>query len=176
MSTAYPHAVDVFPDRHDGPTSVIRAGHINDLQDAITAVQETLGVNPANGSASVADRLSQMGVIHATADQPLSSPLAVTFTETGHVRPISAFDPADAGQLVMVTWTAAAEAGDEVALITGGSLPWPAGGLTPGQALYLRDAGQLSPLPPIGAAFLQIIAVALEPDLAWVAPQALILM
>lgn len=56
MTTAYPGAVDVFTTR--AAQGVIASSHINDLQDAVAAVQAALGVNPKGSAATVAARIA----------------------------------------------------------------------------------------------------------------------
>jgi hypothetical protein len=46
MASNYPGGLDTFTARSDGPGQVILAAHINALQDAVTAVETALGVNP----------------------------------------------------------------------------------------------------------------------------------
>jgi len=46
MSTSYPEAIDQFTTKTDG-VSVVAAADINDLQDAVVAIQTALGPNPA---------------------------------------------------------------------------------------------------------------------------------
>lgn len=46
MSSSYPGGLDSFPARSNGPGDTIDASHINALQDAVTAIETALGVNP----------------------------------------------------------------------------------------------------------------------------------
>lgn len=175
MSSAYPGAVDVFPPRHDGPTSVIHAGHINDLQEAVVAIQETLGVDPAGTASSVAERLSTGTSLLVAAETPLSAPRAVTFSDAGSVRYLDAVDPDDVGRLPLVTIQAAAAAGDMVRVVSSGAVPWPMSGLTRGQSLFLGRNGRLMTNQPMSVAYTQIIAYALDADTIFVDPQQPIL-
>ncbi|WP_088319499.1 hypothetical protein [Kineosporia sp. R_H_3] len=54
----YPNDVDTFTVKTEGPDQTIRASHINDLQDAVVAVQTELGGNPSGSSPTVAARLA----------------------------------------------------------------------------------------------------------------------
>lgn len=60
-TSLFPHLIDVFipkidtTDGEDG--DVILAEHVNLIQDAITAIETTLGTNPEGGEANVAQRL-----------------------------------------------------------------------------------------------------------------------
>jgi len=56
--TVYPAAIDDFPQRVDGPDQWIRAEHVNFMQDAITAIEEILGVNPQGAYSTVSDRIA----------------------------------------------------------------------------------------------------------------------
>lgn len=68
--TVYPMAIDAFPVRVDGPDQWIRAEHINFLQDAITAVEEILGVNPQGAYSTVSDRIAAAGGLASLEDDP----------------------------------------------------------------------------------------------------------
>lgn len=174
MST-YPAGVDTFTTHTDGPNSVIYAAHVNALQDAVVAIEETLGANPQGGAGTVADRLAGAQLLTATAETALSSPRAVTFSEAGSVRYLDAADVADVGRLPLVTMQSAAGAGATVNLVGQGPTSWPAGGLTPGDPLFLGRFGTLMRLQPISVAFTQIIAYALDTNSIYVDPQPPIL-
>ena len=64
MSTSYPGALDNYTPKVDG-VDTVAAAHLNDLQDAVRAVEQVLGTNPAGSYASVgaglADKLSRAG-------------------------------------------------------------------------------------------------------------------
>lgn len=61
MSSLYPKYQDVFTvkrnEQGDGNGDHVMAEHINDLQDAIISVQETLGTDPQGTSQTVSDRV-----------------------------------------------------------------------------------------------------------------------
>lgn len=56
--TSYPAAIDVFPIRQDGPDQWIFAAHMNYVQDAIAAIEATLGINPQGSSPTVNERIA----------------------------------------------------------------------------------------------------------------------
>lgn len=67
MASSYPAALDTFPAHVDGtspqdarPEAVLTAAEVNKIQDAISAVQAEMGVNPSAGSATVAERLASL--------------------------------------------------------------------------------------------------------------------
>lgn len=64
MSTNYPGALDSYADKVDG-VDTVSAAHVNDLQDAVEAIETALGTNPASGFTSVgaglAAKLSKSG-------------------------------------------------------------------------------------------------------------------
>lgn len=58
MSTSYPGAVDSFPARSNGQT--IQAAHVQNLQDAVAAIETELGTNPSGAATSVASSLLEI--------------------------------------------------------------------------------------------------------------------
>ncbi|GLY32126.1 hypothetical protein [Kineosporia sp. NBRC 101731] len=173
MVSQYPAAFDAFPVRADGDT--IFAGHVDALQDAVVAIQETLGVNPQGASGSLAERLATGTTLLVTAETPLSAPRAVTFNEAGTVRYLDASDPDDVGRLPLVTIQAAAAAGDFVRVVSQGAVPWPSSGLARGSSLFLGRSGRLMTNQPMNVAYTQIVAYALDADTIYVDPQQPIL-
>ena len=61
MTAAYPTNIKVFP-THVDFTEVIIAKHVNDLQDEVVAIQNTLGTNPQNPPffSTVKDRITNL--------------------------------------------------------------------------------------------------------------------
>ncbi len=57
MSTSYPEAIDQFTTKTDG-VSVVAAADINNLQDAVVAIQTALGPNPAPPPPAFSDSIS----------------------------------------------------------------------------------------------------------------------
>lgn len=73
MSSVYPGSLDSFTPKTDGVDYNL-AAHINDLQDAVEAIETELGVNPAGSEADVKTRLDNMtvdvgAIIHAATDK-----------------------------------------------------------------------------------------------------------
>lgn len=66
MATNYPGGTDVFSTHVTN--EVIAPSHVNNLQDAVAALQSTLGVNPQGSSATVAARLAAGGAGVSTAN------------------------------------------------------------------------------------------------------------
>lgn len=60
MSTSYPQAVDQFTPKVDG-VSLVAAADLNDLQDAVVAIQTALGPNPAPAPPAFSD-----SILHVT--------------------------------------------------------------------------------------------------------------
>lgn len=58
--TLYPGALDEFPTRLDGPDQWIRAEHLNLTQDAITAIEVTLGIDPQSSFGTVSARIAAL--------------------------------------------------------------------------------------------------------------------
>lgn len=56
----YPDGFDSFPVHSDGVGEVIHASTLNNLQDAIAAIQAALGLNPQGTHGTVADRLKNL--------------------------------------------------------------------------------------------------------------------
>jgi hypothetical protein len=56
MATNYPDAIDTYAAKVDGVTDVM-ASHINDLQDAVEAIETELGTDPAGSFTDVKTRL-----------------------------------------------------------------------------------------------------------------------
>lgn len=54
MASSYPAAPDAFESKQDGAGHYVYASYFNDLQNAISAVQATLGVNPQGTHSDVA--------------------------------------------------------------------------------------------------------------------------
>ena len=61
MSTVYPSAVDSYTTKVNG-VDTPDAAHVNNLQDAVVAIETELGVDPAGSSATVSARLGILGV------------------------------------------------------------------------------------------------------------------
>lgn len=65
MATSYPGAIDAFsagsPSPSDPRNAPSLAGEITDLNDAVVAVENELGVNPSGAFASIADRFDDLG-------------------------------------------------------------------------------------------------------------------
>ena len=64
---AYPHGIDAMPTFTNGvsptdptPSAVLDAAEMTLIAGAITRIQQTLGIDPASGSLSVADRLASI--------------------------------------------------------------------------------------------------------------------
>lgn len=62
MASSYPGATDTFTTKTNTPRMLIDAADINALADAILAIQNTLGINPQGGSATVDARLDALTV------------------------------------------------------------------------------------------------------------------
>lgn len=60
MSTSYPGALDSYTPKVDG-VDTVSAAHVNDLQDAVEALEAALGTNPASGFSSVGAALVSLG-------------------------------------------------------------------------------------------------------------------
>ncbi len=60
MPTNYPGSLDTWTDKVDGVDDV-DAAHVNNLQDAVEAVQTELGTNPSGSSATVAAAIALKG-------------------------------------------------------------------------------------------------------------------
>jgi hypothetical protein len=58
MASSYPGGYDSFTGKSNGPGHTVDASHINALQDAVAAIQATLGLNPQGSSATVAERIA----------------------------------------------------------------------------------------------------------------------
>lgn len=57
----FPGQIDSFTVKKNDPGGdEIRAEHINDLQDSVVAIEETLGTNPQGTFTSVAERLDSL--------------------------------------------------------------------------------------------------------------------
>lgn len=71
MSSKFPEQFDLFETKHnaqtqDDPTGdYVMAEHINDLQDAIEAIQRTLGIRPQSSYQNIGDRISKTEVTSA---------------------------------------------------------------------------------------------------------------
>jgi hypothetical protein len=59
MSAVYPRAIKAFLTRHDY-TDDVMAAHVNDLQDEVSALERTLGINPQLPNVSIAARLADL--------------------------------------------------------------------------------------------------------------------
>jgi len=59
MSTNYPGAYDSYASKTDG-IDVVMASHVNDLQDAISAIEHELGINPKGSYATIAAAVAAM--------------------------------------------------------------------------------------------------------------------
>lgn len=171
--SVYPAEVDTFPVR--SLLGVIEPEHVNRLQAAVVAIQETLGVNPQGMAATVGGRLSTAQVVTAPAASALSSPRAVTFDEDGTIRYLDAANVGDVGRLVLVTMNSAAAPGDPVNVVGQGLVEWPTNALTPGAPLFLGRFGTLMLNQPTSVAFTQIIAYAFSESAILVDPQSPIL-
>ncbi|HMM98579.1 MAG TPA: hypothetical protein PKC99_06195 [Anaerolineales bacterium] len=73
MSSVYPGSLDSFTAKTDGVDYNL-AAHINDLQDAVVAIETELGLDPAGSEADVKTRLDNMtvdvgAIIHAATDK-----------------------------------------------------------------------------------------------------------
>ena len=84
---AYPHGIDAMPVFTNGvsptdptPSAVLDAAEMTLIAGAITRIQKTLGIDPAAGSLSVADRLA---AIEAAVQGKASVSDAVTEAELG---------------------------------------------------------------------------------------------
>lgn len=174
MPSQYPDAFDTFPSRSDGQP--IYAAHVQNLQDSVAAIQSTLGLHPEGTSSTVSERLSSGFEFTATADEPLSSPRVVTFSESGFVRYMDASDPADTGVLPLVTVQSASMAGQEVRVVSQGPVAWSSSGLIRGATLFLGRHGTIMSAQPAGMVFSLIVAYALDTDTIFVDPQQPILM
>lgn len=62
MSTQYPNAIDQFPVHQDNANEKITAAHINDIQDAIVAIEQTVGTT-TNGLTSKVSTIQTMMVM-----------------------------------------------------------------------------------------------------------------
>ena len=64
MSTNYPGGLDSYTTKQDG-VDTVAAAHINDLQDAVSAIETELGTDPKGGysnvGAAIADKISASG-------------------------------------------------------------------------------------------------------------------
>lgn len=58
MASSYPGAIDSFTTKSAGQT--ITAAHVNDMQDAVVAVQTELGTDPAGSEVDVKTRLDNL--------------------------------------------------------------------------------------------------------------------
>jgi len=56
MSTNYPDGIDSYTEKTDG-VDTASASHINDLQDAVEAIETELGTNPKGSFTNVADAI-----------------------------------------------------------------------------------------------------------------------
>jgi hypothetical protein len=77
MASSYPGAVDSFTTKATGET--VEAAHVNDLQNAIVAVQTELGADPAGSAATVLARLA----VSLAADGDLTLTGVSTLTISG---------------------------------------------------------------------------------------------
>ncbi|GEM_PF-1526514 len=59
MSTSYPGGYDSYASKTDG-IDVVMASHVNDLQDAIFAIEHELGINPKGSYTSIAGAVASM--------------------------------------------------------------------------------------------------------------------
>jgi len=57
MSTNYPDGIDSYTEKTDG-VDTVSASHINDIQDAIEAIETELGTDPKGSFSNVADAIS----------------------------------------------------------------------------------------------------------------------
>lgn len=60
MPSTYPGALDSFVPKTDGPGQKIMAAHVNDLQNAVVAVETELGTDPAGSLTNLKTRLAVM--------------------------------------------------------------------------------------------------------------------
>ncbi|MFZ5856792.1 MAG: hypothetical protein ACOYZ6_08175 [Chloroflexota bacterium] len=82
MSSVYPGSLDAFTAKTDGVDYNL-AAHINDLQDAVTAVQTELGLDPAGSEADVVARFNALDALLTALEQVGESVLASPFTISG---------------------------------------------------------------------------------------------
>jgi hypothetical protein len=68
VTTAYPTGIDLFTTKVSG--APVGSAHVNDLQDAVEAIQETLGTSPQGAAASVKARIA---AVETTAGAAASS-------------------------------------------------------------------------------------------------------
>jgi len=59
MSTSYPGGYDSYASKTDG-TDIVMASHVNNLQDAIYAIEHELGINPKGSYATIAAAVAAM--------------------------------------------------------------------------------------------------------------------
>lgn len=78
----YPSSLDTFLQHQDNVRETIAAAHANSIQDAVVAIQATLGTDPQGSAATVKDRLAAIeeSVAGAIANQGYSPPVASTTT------------------------------------------------------------------------------------------------
>lgn len=61
MSTNYPGGIDSYSTHSDATNEVVHASTINNLQDAVVALETTLGTNPQGAAATVSARIAAAG-------------------------------------------------------------------------------------------------------------------
>ena len=77
MAASYPGSIKSFTDKTDS-TDVIRASHINDLQDEVVAVETQIGITSSPASGSVRERLDSLEAADLQLDVKNSCQLATT--------------------------------------------------------------------------------------------------
>jgi hypothetical protein len=97
MSSQYPQNIDTFQIKHDAISQddtngdYVMADDFNHLQDAITAIETTMGINPASSASTVSERLSK---IDASASQLRVSPILVYFGNPSAINGAPSIDEA----------------------------------------------------------------------------------
>lgn len=155
MASAYPGAIDSFTTKATGET--VEAAHVNDLQNAIVAVQTELGADPAGSAATVLARMA----VSLAADGDLTLAGVSTLTIAGGVITITGnrhlvdtesaaasdnLDTINGGAAGLITLLRIADDGRNVVITQAGNILTPTGGSvtldTTGQfALLVYDAG-----------------------------------
>jgi hypothetical protein len=155
MASAYPGAIDTFTTKATG--EVVEAAHVNDLQNAIVAVQTELGADPAGSAATVLARLAVSlaadGDLALTGVSTLTiSGGSITVTGNRHVvdtessAASDSLDTINGGAAGLITLLRIANDGRNVVITQAGNILTPTGGSvtldTTGQfAILVYDAG-----------------------------------
>ncbi len=121
MASTYPYSADTFSTKADGPGHYVFAAYFNDLQDAVLATENTLGLVPAGSAGTVAARLTAIesatggGASTAVLTSPNGTRYRIAVANDGTLSTTQTYEPGPPAPATATLFSELGTAADPVA-------------------------------------------------------------